>query len=255
MSAEPGFVVHYSFADASETHSVEGAAEALRILFPDGFPASVLDVGCGIGTWLRAAQDRGAAHILGVDGLDLPSDELLVAKEHIVQADLKGPLRLGRPFDLVLCLETAEHLEPDSAPTLIDSLVAHGDTILFSAAAPKQEGVHHVNCRWPDYWQGLFNERGFACDDAARWLIWDNDRIEPWYRQNLMWARRDPARAGREPRVRPVLHPDLRPSVWSWLPETSSLIEQGVLPSRWYVTAPIKAALAKARRRLRRESG
>ena len=109
-------------------------------------------------------------------------------KEHVRQADLSRPLNLARRFDLVLCLEVAEHLEPASAATIIDTLTAHGDRILFSAAAPGQPGMHHVNCQWPDYWQRLFNARGFACDGAVRWEIWRNGRIEPWYRQNLMMA-------------------------------------------------------------------
>ena len=169
----------------------------------------MLDVGCGTGTWLRAALDLGAREVLGVDGADLPAETLCVPKEHVRQADLSRPLNLARRFDLVLCLEVAEHLEPASAATIIDTLTAHGDRILFSAAAPGQPGMRHVNCQWPDYWQRLFNARGFACDGAVRWEIWRNGRIEPWYRQNLMMAVRDEAGAGSEPRVLPVLHPEM----------------------------------------------
>jgi len=72
---------------------------------------------------------------------------------------------LKRKFDAVLCLEVAEHLDSAFAPTLIDALIKHGNLIYFSAACPGQTGQHHVNCQWPVYWQQLFNERGFACED------------------------------------------------------------------------------------------
>src|SRR5690348_7395490 len=119
----------------------------------------------------------------------------------IRRADLNEPIELGRRFDLVLCLETAEHLKPESSETIVDTLVRHGDLILFSAAAPGQGGPGHINCRWPAFWQKLFNERGFTCSDAVRWTIWNDGRIEPWYRQNLMVVTRDEALAGNEARI------------------------------------------------------
>ena len=45
------------------------------------------------------------------------------------------------------------------------------------------------------------------CGDDVRWSIWDDDRIEPWYRQNLLFARRHPELAGKEHRIRAVIHP------------------------------------------------
>lgn len=242
--------IDYDHQLQREFHTVAGARETFRILFPEGFPQSVLDVGCGAGTWLRAAIDRGAAEVVGVEGVDLPADEMFVAKDNVLRADLNRPLDLGRRFELVLCLETAEHLEPDSARTIVDTLIAHGDRILFSAAVPGQPGSHHVNCRWPDYWQLLFNQRGFACDDAVRWAIWDHSEIEVWYRQNLMIAVRDGDRAGEEPRIKPVLHPEFVAADGWKLQEHLDLVERGALPWRWYALAPLKAAAAKLRRRL-----
>lgn len=227
-------------------HSLGGAREALRILLADGAPESVLDVGCGTGTWLRASLECGATEVIGVDGADLPEDVMFVPKQQVLQADLNRPLRLDRRFDLVLCLEAAEHLERESAGTIIDTLTAHGDRILFSAAAPGQPGLGHINCQWPSYWQQLFNARGYACNDAVRWIIWDNGAIEPWYRQNLMLALRDEGAAGREPRIRSVLHPEM---VACNVPDVAA-IEKGQLPWQWYATAPLKAAAAKIRRRL-----
>lgn len=243
--------VDYDHRAHAHAHSVEGALHALRLIFEEEKPLTVLDIGCGMGTWLRAALELGASEVLGVDGVDLPSDLLLVPKDRVIVRDLGEPLELGRRFDLVLCLETAEHLEPEYGATIIDSIIAHGDRILFSAAVPGQHGTHHVNCRWPDYWQSLFNARGFSCDDSIRWRLWDDPLVEPWYRQNLMAAVRDPANAGHEPRIKSVLHPEVVLDEKSFLEPKLKAIEAGSLPAAWYITTPLNAAIAKIRAKVR----
>lgn len=253
MPADLSFTVDYDHVLLGEHHTVEGARETLRALFAEAMPESVLDIGCGTGTWLRAALDCGATAVVGVDGGELPADLLAVPEAVIAKVDLGRPFSLDRKFDLVLCLEVAEHLDPASAQTIVDTITAHGDRILFSAAVPGQPGAHHVNCQWPSYWQRLFNERGYACDDWVRWRIWDNRRIEPWYRQNLMIAVRDEERAGGEPRISAILHPEVvaQPG-WALRNADYGLLEQGLLPFRWYLAAPVKATLAKLGRALGR---
>jgi len=255
VTRDGGFVVEYDHEGNRELHSVKGAAEVLRTLFPSDFPQTVLDVGCGTGTWLKACLDRGATTVTGLDGIDPKMRDLFVPDEVVRHTDLRRPFDLGQRFDLVLCLETAEHLDRKSAATLIDSLTRHGKTILFSAAAPGQPGDHHVNCDWPEYWQRLFNERGFVCNDSARWAIWDNAAVEPWYRQNLMTAVEDKRRAGKEPRIRRVLHPDMMQHyAGSFFEENVGRVEAGALPVGWYVRAPIIAAATKLWRLLGRLS-
>jgi SAM-dependent methyltransferase len=199
--------VDYDHEGTRGLHTVSGAKAAFAQIFAAGSPESVLDVGCGVGTWLRAASDCGAREIFGVDGVEISSDLFVVPRESIKIVDLNEPLSLGRRFDLVISLEVAEHLEPENAHIIVDTLTRHGDTILFAAAAPGQAGIHHVNCQWPSYWQSKFNERGFACSDEVRWKLWEDSSIEPWYRQNMMMVTKS-ASAGQEPRLRNVIHPD-----------------------------------------------
>lgn len=45
----------------------------------------------------------------------------------------------------------------------------------------------------------MFNRHAYSCDDAVRWPIWDDSTIEPWYRQNMFIAQRDPVAAGGMP--------------------------------------------------------
>jgi SAM-dependent methyltransferase len=238
---------------SSNLHTVQGALAALSTLLTPKVPTSLLDVGCGTGTWLRAACELGVEYTVGVDGIALAEHQLHVPKNRINQHDLTTPFYLGRRFDVVLCLEVAEHLPEKAASILISSLVAHSDAILFSAACPKQPGQHHVNCQWPKYWQDHFNDYGFVCDDSVRWAIWEDQRIEPWYRQNMFWARRDPFKARLEPRIRCAVHPELvdalryRESVVAQaVLEEVNRIERGSKPLSWY----FRAAFAKLIRRL-----
>jgi SAM-dependent methyltransferase len=241
--------IDYSHEINRDLHTLDGALEALSLIFQENCPKSILDIGCGTGTWLRAALSLGAERARGVEGLDLREEVLFISKSLIVQHDLNEPLHLGESFELVLCLEAAEHIEPGNADTLIDSIARHGDRILFSAAAPNQGGTHHVNCQWPEYWQDKFNARGYVCSDSVRWQIWNARKTEPWYRQNLMNAVKSDV-AGTEPRIKPVIHPDALPCFSaSFLPAHVKLIENGGLPWHWYVPAVTRALRAKLRQR------
>lgn len=212
----------------------------------------MLDIGCGEGTWLRAALLAGVQDVVGVDGVEIKPERLLFPACSLVIRDLTRPLVLGRRFELVLCLEVAEHLPASAAPTLIESLTRHSDRILFSAAIPGQPGQHHVNCQWPAYWQRLFNDQGFACEDSVRWQLWDHVNVEPWYRQNLFVATQS-INAGKEPRLQSVIHPEMVRHMLASPLETAYAvcthdIENGGMPIGWYSRAAFKAGRAKLRR-------
>lgn len=48
--------------------------------------------------------------------------------------------------------------------------------------------VHNCNEQWPDYWAGLFEAEGFDVSGALRFAIWEDERVENWYRQNILVA-------------------------------------------------------------------
>jgi SAM-dependent methyltransferase len=146
--------------------------------------SSVLDIGCGRGVWVDEWRRSGVEDALGVDGDYVITDRLVIPKERFAVVDLSKPIRLGRRFDLVQTLEVAEHVPASKAEILIDSLVAHGDVILFSAAVPGQGGEFHINEQPYEYWRDKFARRGFEIIDFIRPNIIDIRAIEPWYRYN-----------------------------------------------------------------------
>lgn len=148
-------------------------------------PASVIDVGCGTGEWLKEFARYGV-DITGVDGDYVPRQYLKIQPEKFIAHDLSRPFIVRKRFDLALSLEVAEHLPLERAETFVDDLTALAPVVLFSAAIPGQGGYGHINEQWPGYWSGLFGKRGYKVVDALRKLIWDNENIEWWYRQNLL---------------------------------------------------------------------
>ena len=157
----------------------------MPILFEAYKPNSVLDIGCGLGNWIEVAKKMGVENVIGVDGDYVNKLLLKIEESEFVERDLTKPFDLERKFDLAICLEVAEHLPATSAENLIKSITRHTDVIMFSAALPGQGGQNHINEQWPEYWQELFERYDFEMVDFFRFKIWNNVKIERWYRQNL----------------------------------------------------------------------
>jgi SAM-dependent methyltransferase len=145
---------------------------------------SVIDVGCGDGTWLSVFREHGIDDVYGVDGDYVARAQLEIPRERFHPHDLSRPLHLTRTFDLAVSLEVAEHLPADAADDFIASLARLAPIVLFSAAAPYQGGEHHVNEQWPAYWAGRFVRHDFVPVDCLRQRIWAHPEVEWWYAQN-----------------------------------------------------------------------
>lgn len=127
----------------------------------------------------------GVEDCFGVDGA-WARQVLSVPQEVFGACNVSEPFDIGRRFDLAISMEVGEHLAADTANAFVDNITRHADAVVFSAAAPFQGGVHHVNEQWPSYWAELFAQRGYRCFDFLRWRIWNDRRIAVWYRQNLL---------------------------------------------------------------------
>jgi SAM-dependent methyltransferase len=155
-------------------------------------PRSVVDLGCGHGIWLETFIRHGVDEYVGVDGDWVPREALHFPADHFVAARIDERLRLGRRFDLAVSLEVAEHLPERGAKQFVRNIVELAPCVLFSAAIPHQRGTDHINEQWPDYWAAHFGAHGYVVVDGIRPLIWSDDSVFPFYRQNvLMFATPD----------------------------------------------------------------
>ena len=217
-------------------------------------PRSVIDVGCGRGTWLSVFARLGLADYLGVDGAWGNLETLDIPRERFVVADLQQPIRLDRRFDLVVSLEVAEHLPASAADSFVQSLANLGDRIVFSAAIPHQGGTDHQNEQWPTYWVERFAHHDFDVLDVIRPLLWSRDEVEPWYCQNtLLFVRRGTPR----PQVTaafPVdlVHPRHYQKQQNKLDELARLANPQTMPLRYLLSVAPGVLLAAVKRQFRR---
>jgi SAM-dependent methyltransferase len=152
-----------------------------------GIPQSYLDLGSGTGAMVNCARKLGS-DAYGVDLINGPEhwfvhedltrpmyiyesirDEHIIWTNGIGKHDADGPFKM---FDLITCMEVAEHLPLESHETLVDTIARHlrpkpnmldaSGYVLFSAAPPGQRGEHHVGCRPAHEWRGMFHERGIS---------------------------------------------------------------------------------------------
>jgi SAM-dependent methyltransferase len=174
-----------------------GAKASARVVLPAVIdlvhPRSIVDVGCGAGSWLVVAAKLGISDTLGVDADHVDRRLLEIAPDQFLAHDLSSPLELDRTFDLALCLEVGEHIPQSSAAILVRSLTRLAPVVLFSAAVPGQGGRRHLNERWPAYWASLFAAEGFGSYDCLRPLLWNRDDVRYFYAQNAVLYASDAA--------------------------------------------------------------
>ncbi|OQY71296.1 MAG: hypothetical protein B6D44_13220 [Ignavibacteriales bacterium UTCHB2] len=178
------------YLHTTDVHNTKAAEEILPLILQYIKPSSVVDVGCGIGTWLKVFSDYIGDDYLGIDSYFINKELLFIPQNKFRPHDLRTPFKIERKFDLALSLEVAEHLPESSADIFIDSLSNLSDNILFSAAIPNQGGQNHLNEQWPEYWIKKLEQRDFRCFDIIRPLVWDNPNVDLWYKQNILFFSR-----------------------------------------------------------------
>lgn len=179
-------------------------------------PEHVLDVGCGIGAYLKLFKNLGAKTVVGVDGI--PSDATALSAGEYIFHDLAQPFQLDRVFDLVICTEVAEHIDGRYSEVLLDNIMRHaGSCILFSAAEPEQPGHGHINCKPIRHWLERFAARGWY-PELMDSLGVRSIATMSWLRRNLVVFRRGEPTTGEK--------------------SIDALVTIGALPFVWYSQEP-----------------
>lgn len=173
------------FYDSFEAESRRSASVLVPMVMKLVKPASVVDVGCGLGIWLSVFRACGATDVLGMDGDYVERQRLHIPNTCFRAAELSALKTVDRRFELAISLEVAEHLPPASSEQFVRLLVAAAPVIMFSAAIPGQPGTSHINPRWHRYWHEQFAGHGFRAFDPFRPVLWHDERVSLHYRQNI----------------------------------------------------------------------
>src|SRR3990167_8589311 len=85
-----------------------------------GIPPTYLDIGSGTGAIVNLARKLGSDAI-GIDLLPRPD------WAHLIEHDLTEPIDLERTFNLITCIEVAEHIPAEHADTFLKNIARHAD--------------------------------------------------------------------------------------------------------------------------------
>jgi hypothetical protein len=186
MENNPVKVYEKSFYDNQSEGSYKSALEIVTILLNYISPKSVIDVGAGVGTWLKVLEDKGVKKIQAVEGEWVKDNALYIPQEKYVFQDLVHKINIKDKFDLAICMEVLEHIPDDAGRKIVSFLTKTAPLVLFSAAVPGQTGAIHINERWQSYWAKIFKDKGFVALDAIRPFTWNNPKVDFWYKQNTI---------------------------------------------------------------------
>ncbi len=88
--------------------------------------------------------------------------EIGIPENRILLANLKRMEPLNRRFDLVMCTEVIEHIEPFFAAKVVEACTLHANAVWFSAAdRNRSPHYHHCNEISIEAWDNLFACFGF----------------------------------------------------------------------------------------------
>lgn len=185
-------IYNNTFYKNRHNETAKSAAAILAVILDLLKIDSAVDIGCGVGAWLKALREKGVCDIAGIDGSWVPLEHIVIPGKFFLCKNLSEPLNLNREFSLAICLEVAEHLSPDAGERLVRELTNLAPYILFSAAIPGQTGDGHVNEQWPEYWIAKFKDNGYSFIDCIRPAVWGNKDVLWWYSQNtFLFAKKD----------------------------------------------------------------
>lgn len=119
---------------------------------------SMLDVGCAQGLLMEPLRQRG----VDVQGVEISDDVIEYLPEPLTpHVSIDDFSEASGSYDLVCCVEVAEHISPSRSRELVRKLCSlSNECIYFTAAPPGQGGHGHINCRPHSEWIQWFDQFG-----------------------------------------------------------------------------------------------
>lgn len=125
---------------------------------------SMIDWGCGIGSFLSGAKDGGVENLTGIEiGYENAKSFLVENVAHTIRyGNAAVEANFGK-YDCAVSIEVAEHLLPEDADTFVRNVCNSSERmIIMTAAKPNQVGMYHFNCQPSEYWIEKICKNGFT---------------------------------------------------------------------------------------------
>jgi glycosyltransferase involved in cell wall biosynthesis len=149
-------------------------------------PKTVLDIGCGPGTYVRSLRN------LGIDATGIDIDERVIGQEHLVFKSLFDIKE--EKADVTICLEVAEHIDTLFEKQVVEKVASTvGHTLIWTAAAIGQGGIGHINCKDKEEWSKLIESTGLVRNHEKEKKLIQYIRQGyhmGWFPQNLLYFER-----------------------------------------------------------------
>lgn len=173
-------------AEGYHMHDAPLAAALARLLRGRG-ARSVLDLGCGLGLYVRDLRAAG----LRAGGFDGNPATWELSAGRCQQLDLSREVDLGTAWDWALSLEVAEHIPPQFEQAFVRNLARHACHGMVLSWG-NQAGEGHVNLKRRADVERLFGALGFFSDASAAEALRRAARL-PWLQETvLVFVRRQP---------------------------------------------------------------
>src|ERR1019366_1207244 len=88
----------YEFYDRFRSGSKRSASVVVPLVLQAVGVKSVVDVGCGVGTWLATFRELGITDTIGLDGEYVDRKLLQIPDNQFIATDLSAPFALPRTF-------------------------------------------------------------------------------------------------------------------------------------------------------------
>ena len=165
-------------------HLDKGLANGVATLLGRGTRnVTLLDMGAGKGLYVRMLQTLGLPNVTGYEGVHNIKD---LTSGRVQQREFTVAFEPCVGYDVVMCLEVAEHIPRKLEPIFLSNLncsARHG--IIISWAKMHQVGTGHVNLRSRVDVLKLMDELGFVPDNEASKRASEHATL-PWFKTNIL---------------------------------------------------------------------
>ncbi|OGO28940.1 MAG: hypothetical protein A2Z16_05045 [Chloroflexi bacterium RBG_16_54_18] len=136
-------------------------------------PGTVLDAGCAMGFLVENLRKRG----ISAFGIDASEFAIQNVHPEIQPYCWVGSISEAFPqkYDLIVCIEVLEHLNPGDIENTIKNLCEYCDKMLFSSSPDDYKEATHQSVQPVENWVTFFAKYGFFHD-----LDYDATYITPW---------------------------------------------------------------------------